>query len=141
LTTHAVLVARVEERLRAAGLPELSWYDVLWALERAPEQRLRMHMLAERTVISRSNLTRLVDRLQAAGLVDRDRDCSDRRGAYAVLTRSGQRKRAEMWTVYSQAIEDHFNKLLTPKENATMRDLLLRLVAAARRPLPAHEMK
>lgn len=78
LTAHAVLVDRVEERLHAAGMPELSWYDVLRALERAPAQRLRMNELAGLTVISRSNLTRLVDRLQAAGLVERDRDCADR---------------------------------------------------------------
>lgn len=132
LTAHAVLVGRVEDRFRAAGLPELSWYDVLWALERAPGQRLRMHELAETTVISRSNLTRLVDRLQAAGLVERDRDCADRRGAYAVLTGSGRRQRLAMWKVYGKAIADLFDGQLTAQENATLRDLLVRLLVAGR---------
>ena len=57
VTAYALLITRIEERLKAAGLPELAWYDVLWALERAPRGRLRMHELAEHTVISRSNLT------------------------------------------------------------------------------------
>ncbi len=137
LTAHAVLVGRVEERLRAAGLPELGWYDVLWALERAPGQRLRMHELAELTIVSRSNLTRLVDRLQAAGLVARDRDCADRRGAYAALTGAGRATRRQMGKVYGQAIEDLFDGHLSSEENAAMRDLLMRLLTAARAPVAA----
>lgn len=132
LTAHAVLVGRIEERLRAAGMPELSWYDVLWALDRASDQRLRMHELAELTVISRSNLTRLIDRLQAAGLVERDRGCSDRRGAYAVLTKAGRDKRRAMWKVYSQAIAELFDGHLSAQENAMMRNVLKRLLDAAR---------
>ena len=90
LTTYAVLVERIENRLAQAGLPPLGWYDVLWGLERAPHQRLRMSELAQKVVVSRSNLTRLVDRLEDAGLVERERSEEDRRGAYAVLTESGQ---------------------------------------------------
>ena len=66
LTTHAVLLERIETQLAQAGLPPLAWYDVLWGLERAPEQRLRMSELAEKVVLSRSNLTRLADRLADA---------------------------------------------------------------------------
>ena len=132
LTAHAVLVGRIEERLRAAGMPDLGWYDVLWALERAPGQRLRMSELAELTVISRSNLTRLVDRLQARGLVERDRDCADRRGAYAVLTRAGRAQRRAMWKVYGQAVEDLFDGHFSSSEMATMRGLLMRVLNAAR---------
>lgn len=132
LTAHAVLVGGVEQRLRAAGMPELAWYDVLWALERTAGQRLRMNELAGLTVISRSNLTRLVDRLQAAGLVERDRDCADRRGAYAVLTKAGRAQRRRMWKVYSETIDDLFDGHLSTDENATMRDLLMRLLDAAR---------
>ena len=55
ITAHDALVVRIEERLRAASLPDLSWYVVLWVLERAPEQRLRMHELADTAVIARSN--------------------------------------------------------------------------------------
>ena len=52
LTTRALMVKAVEKRLADAGLPELSWYDVLWALEQAPSGQLRMHELASATVIT-----------------------------------------------------------------------------------------
>ncbi len=132
LTVHAVVVSRIEQRLRAAHLPELAWYDVLWALERAPENRLRMHELAEMTVISRSNLTRLVDRLEAAGLVTRDRDCADRRGAYAVLTAAGRAKRQKIWPVYSMAIESLFDAYMSAAESVVMRKALMRVLQPIR---------
>ena len=49
VTAYALVISGIEERLKAAGLPELAWYDVLWALERAPRGRLRMHALADNT--------------------------------------------------------------------------------------------
>src|SRR5689334_8419202 len=82
LATQATLVERIESALAAMELPPLAWYDVLWALERAEGGRLRMHELAQRVVLSRSNLTRLADRLEGAGLTLRERCPDDRRGAY-----------------------------------------------------------
>jgi DNA-binding MarR family transcriptional regulator len=132
LTAHAVLVERIESRLALAGLPSLGWYDVLWGLERAPGQRLRMSELADKVVLSRSNLTRLVDRLEDAGLVERERSEEDRRGAYAVLTASGKAVRKSMWPVYAQGIKDLFESQLGDEEAAAMGAALRRLLAAAR---------
>ena len=132
LTAHAVLVERIESRLAQAGLPPLAWYDVLWGLERAPDQRLRMSDLANKVVLSRSNLTRLVDRLEDAGLVERERSEEDRRGAYAVLTESGQAVRRSMWPVYAQGIRDLFESQLPDDEATIMGAMLRRLLAAAR---------
>lgn len=131
LTTYAVLVERIENRLAQAGLPPLGWYDVLWGLERAPHQRLRMSELAQKVVVSRSNLTRLVDRLEDAGLVERERSEEDRRGAYAVLTESGQAVRRSMWPVYAQGIKDLFESQLADEEAVAMGVTLRRLLAAA----------
>src|SRR5262245_16656275 len=100
LAAHAVLVDEIEARLAAVQLPPLTWYDVLWSLEQAPVQRLRMSELARKVVLSRSNLTRLVDRLEEAGLVARERSGEDRRGAYAVLTEQGRATRRRMWPPY-----------------------------------------
>jgi DNA-binding MarR family transcriptional regulator len=132
LTARALIVEAVERRLADAKLPELSWYDVLWALERAPSGRLRMHELASQTVITRSNITRLVDRLEAAGLVARERDGEDRRGAFALLTPAGRRMRGEMWKVYGPAIAQLFDAHMTEPEAATLRACLLRIIEAAR---------
>src|ERR671921_132950 len=86
LLTQARLMREMERELAASGviLPEL--YDVLLALDRAPDHRLRLSELADHIVLSRSGLTRLVDRLEKHGLLRREQCPEDRRGAYAVLT-------------------------------------------------------
>lgn len=132
LTAHAVLVEKIEERFSAAGMPPFGWYDVLWGLERAGDQRLRMHELAEKTVITRSNLTRLVDRLEAAGLVRRERAEEDRRGAFAVLTAEGRAMRKKMWPVYAAAIKEFFEDHVGEQEAAQIGDAFRRILRSAR---------
>jgi DNA-binding MarR family transcriptional regulator len=132
LTAHAVLIEAIERRLAQAGLPPLAWYDLLWGLERSPEQRLRMSELAEKVVLSRSNLTRLVDRLEEAGLVLRERSEEDRRGAYAVLTETGREMRRRMWPVYQAGIRQLFESQLSDAEAETVGAVLRRVLAAAR---------
>jgi DNA-binding MarR family transcriptional regulator len=132
LTAHAVLTEQIETRLAAAELPPLAWYDVLWALERADSQRLRMSELATQVVLSRSNLTRLVDRLEQAGLVDRQRSEDDRRGAFAVLTPEGRAMRKGMWPVYQAAIKELFEDVVSDTEAAAMGRALRRLLEQAR---------
>lgn len=132
LTAHAVLVEKIEERFGAAGLPPFGWYDVLWGLERAEGQRLRMHELAEKTVITRSNLTRLVDRLENAGLVRRERAEEDRRGAFAVLTPEGRAMRRKMWPVYAAAIKELFEDHVSEAEAEQFAQAFRRVLRAAR---------
>lgn len=128
LMVHAVALAAMERRLKEAALPPLEWYDVLWALEQAPEQRLRMHTLAERLLLTRFNATRLVDRLQKEGLVQRQRAKDDRRGAEAVLTAKGHALRAKMWPVYRKAIDETFNRHLNATQHAALQDMLEHLL-------------
>ena len=134
LTTQAVLTEQIEQRLAAAGQPSLVWYDVLWALERAPERRLRMHELAESLVLTRSNLSRLVDRLAAAGLLTRAPDPDDRRGAYASLSEQGAVVRKTMWLHYSAAIDQLYDAQLTADEQRVLCGALRKVLAAARPP-------
>ena len=86
LNAHTSVVANAEEALAAAGLPPLAWYDVLWAIRRAPKRRIRMAELASSLTISRGGLTKLADRLENAGLIRREPADTDGRGLYAVLT-------------------------------------------------------
>src|SRR5262245_18253456 len=99
LAAHATLVEKIEAALAEAGLPPLAWYDVLWELEKAEVGKLRMHELARRIVLSRSNLTRLADRLESAGLIAREDTPSDRRGYHCAITRAGLAMRKKMWPV------------------------------------------
>lgn len=128
LTAHVVLVRAIQQRLKDAGMPSLEWYDVLWTLERAPDHRLRMHTLAERLVVARFNLTRLVDRLARAGLVARQKSKEDRRGAYAVLTEKGHEVRKKMWPVYLMAISELFNRHINADSHAGLAEVFQKLI-------------
>lgn len=133
LNAHAALLERVEDALSAAGLPPLSWYDVLWPLYRAPERTLRAGELAASVVtISRSGLTRLVDRIEAAGLLRRRPSADDRRGTEIVLTKKGAAMLRRMWPVYAAEIEHSFVDVLDTEEAAALRDSLVRVHDAAR---------
>jgi DNA-binding MarR family transcriptional regulator len=90
LRVHAALTNELDAELTAAhGLP-LSWYEVLLLLALAPEGRMRMSELADSALLSRSGLTRLVDRLERDGLLERVRCEEDARGLYAVVTARGR---------------------------------------------------
>ena len=108
LNAHAHVVGSAEAALADAGLPPLSWYDVLWALHRAPGRRLRAGALAEHVTISRTGLTRLVDRIERDGLLRREPAPEDRRGSYVALTPSGAAMVRKMWPVYARALEETF---------------------------------
>ncbi|NJL86066.1 MAG: MarR family transcriptional regulator [Leptolyngbyaceae cyanobacterium SM1_1_3] len=108
LTAHTVLIDQIEQDLAAADLPPLGWYDVLFALSQASEHKLRLHELAQAVLLSRSNITRLVDRLESKGLLQREQCSRDRRGAFAVITQAGFAMLERMWTVYESAITRDF---------------------------------
>jgi DNA-binding MarR family transcriptional regulator len=108
LTAYGRVTRRINRDLAEAGLPDLGWYDVLWALYEAPDRRLRMRELADRVVISRTGLVRLVDRIEASGLVRREAVPGDRRGAYVSVTDEGAALLRRMWPVYRRGVAEHF---------------------------------
>lgn len=89
LTAHARITRRLDDELQAAHGMSLAEYDALLQIAHSPGRRVRMNALAERVILSRSGVTRLVDRLEAAGLVARAACASDARGQEAVLTQLG----------------------------------------------------
>ena len=132
LAAHATLVEKIEAALARAKLPPLAWYDVLWELEKAEGGKLRMHELARRVVLSRSNLTRLADRLEDARLVAREDTPHDRRGYHCVITSAGLAMRKKMWPVYKAEIERLFSRHITLEEARVIGDALGRAVKGAR---------
>ncbi len=116
VTAQAMLLEHIEAAFSEADLPPLAWYDVLWILENAEHGRLRMADLARKAVVSRSNVTRLTDRMEKAGLVARS-DCPiDGRGTVCELTAKGRALRAKMWPVYRKQIDTLFSKHLDSRE-------------------------
>jgi DNA-binding MarR family transcriptional regulator len=104
LALHDVLDAELE---RDAGIP-LRWYDALVHLEETPEG-LRMNELAERILYSKSGFTRVVDRMEEAGLVERVRPESDRRSILVVLTDQGRNTMEQARRYHRHAIDQHFS--------------------------------
>ncbi len=116
LSTHSALIARLDSELeREHGLP-LTSYEVLLQLSEEPSHSLRMGTLAERLFLSRSGLTRLIDRLAKAGLVEREVCESDRRGYYATLTPEGERRFAEARPTHLRGVREHFLAKLEPED-------------------------
>jgi DNA-binding MarR family transcriptional regulator len=105
---HRSLIREIERRLADEGLPAYAWYDALWGIESGPNGMRRMHELADVMVIERYNLTRLVDRLEAEGLVERRPTEADGRGAIACITSKGKTLRKRMWKVYESAVQELF---------------------------------
>lgn len=130
LEAHAVVVGAIERELQlTVGLP-LTWYEVLYRLASAPDASLRMQDLAERLVFSRSGVTRLIDRLGRAGLVERASCPSDRRGMYAVLTDSGRSTYERARPAVERAVEEHFARHLDAAEAAGLTSMMARIIAA-----------
>jgi DNA-binding MarR family transcriptional regulator len=129
LTAHARLTREIDERLARANVIPLNWYDVLIELYEAPDHRLRMSELAERVLLTRSGLTRLADRLEAAGYLRRIGAAGDRRSVQAQITRQGIEAMRHAWPVYAAAIVERFAQNLTEPEAAVLRDAFERLLA------------
>ena len=108
LRAHAVVIRRLEAELHAERDLGIAEYDALAQLSLADERRLRMSELAERVVLSRSGVSRLVDRLEAAGLVARAACRDDARVSWATLTDAGLARLREASPVHLRGVETHF---------------------------------
>ena len=128
LQAYAVVVPRIERTLQAeAGLP-FAWYDVLLELNAAkPERRLRMQELGDRVTISRSRVSRVVDELERAGLVERIPDPSDRRASFAAITAEGRTALRKAAPIYLDAVEREFLVHLSDADARTIERALDRV--------------
>jgi len=108
LRAHSTMLRRISRDLEDAGLPPLTWYDVLAALRDAPERSLKQVELAERVLLSNSGLSRLVDRIESKGLVERRSCPTDRRSFHVALTDEGADMLELMWPVYARGVAEDF---------------------------------
>jgi DNA-binding MarR family transcriptional regulator len=122
LVVHAGLVRELDRELETAhGLP-LHQYEVLLVLASSDGGRARMSELADRVLLSQSGLTRLVDRLERAGLVARERCEQDRRGLYARITDEGRRRFAEARVTHLDGVRARFLDRFEPEELDALAD-------------------
>lgn len=130
LRTHATVVRILERQTETkTGLP-LSWYDVLLELNAAEGRRLRMQQLAERVVLSRTRVSRLVDEMVEAGMVEKTSDADDRRSTLATITDLGRRSLRNAAPVYLDGIHEHFTQHLDESQLHAIRTGLERVLDA-----------
>lgn len=108
LRAHSTMLRRISRDLEDEGLPPLTWYDVLAALRDAPDRNLRQVELAERVLLSNSGLSRLIDRIERKGLVERKSCPTDRRSFHVGLTDEGAKLLELMWPVYARGVAEDF---------------------------------
>ena len=108
LRAHACLAKRLDAELEQAHHLPMTSYEVLNHLEEANGGRMRMCELAEQAQLSRSGLTRLVDRLEREGLLERCSCEHDARGSYACLTDAGRARMQEARTTHLELVREHF---------------------------------
>ncbi|MBW5448271.1 MarR family transcriptional regulator [Cohnella sp. CFH 77786] len=108
IKAHARIIERIERDLAEQKKVPLTTYDVLIALFEAPDRKLRLGELTKKVVLTKSGLTRLVDRLEREGLLVREKSEEDRRGAYAVLTNLGEVQLRQAWPIYARGIKQYF---------------------------------
>jgi DNA-binding MarR family transcriptional regulator len=134
LQAHATVLRRLEAELEADGQVSLADLDVLLQLSAAKSHRLRMSELAETVLLSRSGMTRRIDRLEAAGLVQRHECTADRRGAFAGITETGLERLRRARPTHVRGIQEHFISRLSADDLQAIREALAKLIPPDDRP-------
>jgi DNA-binding MarR family transcriptional regulator len=129
LRAHAALAKALDAQLEAAHGLQLSSYEVLMYLADAEDERMRMCDLASSILLSRSGLTRLVDRLQREGLLERVACDADARGAFAKLTPTGRERLAAARATHLAGVREMFLDLFTPDEQEFLGEAWDRVLA------------
>lgn len=129
---HARVLQNLSQELQEEESLPLTWYDVLVQLSEADGHRLRMQELAQRVLLSQSGLTRLIDRMEEAGLVERLRCPEDGRGLNAQLTDAGLSTLRRTYPTHLRGVRAWFSDLLSDEEAATLARALGRIEEHAR---------
>ena len=130
LQAHARVTQALDAQLRAEHGLSVSAYEVLMFLGDAPDRRMRMSEIADRVLLSRSGLTRLVDRLVELGYVTRCAAESDGRGLYAELADAGAAKLEEARRTHREGVRRFFLGRLSTTDQIVLGDIWTRLLAA-----------
>ena len=130
INAHAAVFKRLDDEIqREAGIG-LSWFDVLVHLDGA-DGRMKLQDLTNSLLLTQSSVSRLVDRMQTAGLVQKQMSDADRRAVFVSLTPAGRAAFRRAYRVHLRGIEEHFTQHVTPDEAASMTKALQKVLQAA----------
>ena len=133
LRVHSAVIRDLDAALATAHDMPLTSYEVLLYIDGTRDGRMRMSDLAESVLLSRSGVTRLVDRLEKAGMVRRDTCAEDARGAYAVITRAGRLALADARQTHHAGVRERFLRHLSGEEREQLTELWERIEPGAAR--------
>ncbi len=125
---------RIAAALKAAGLPPLDWYDMLWEIEKAGPEGLRPKSLKSRLLMRQYAVSRLLARMAREGYVDQIPCAADKRGHSVAITQAGRATRKAMWPVYAAEIQSMIGESLSDEDRMTLTGLLNRAAPAPRDP-------
>lgn len=127
VTANRVLLEKIEKALKDAGLPQLGWYDALLEIDKADATGIRPFELKERLLLPQYGMSRLLDRMAKAGLVDRREVEDDGRGQIIRLTDKGRTTRQAMWPIYAGVLIRSVEQRLSKEEATELARLLRKL--------------
>ena len=130
LLTYSKVMRTLEQEMQESEGLTLSWYDILAHLDCAPEGAIRMQFLADSILLSRSGLTRLIDRMADAGLVARKACPEDRRGIYVVITPDGRAAFRCAMSGHIRGIQEHFLRHMSEEDVRALRGALSKVLEA-----------
>jgi len=124
---HKMFNEQVEAELKAANLPPLTWYDILWELEKTEHCGLRAYELQPKLLLPQYGMSRILARMEGAGLIQKQECPEDGRGQVLAITEKGRKTRAQMWAVYGNLMHENLGEKLSEVEAQTLASLLERL--------------
>jgi len=128
IRAHGVAFSAVEKTLKDNKLPPLVWYDILFELEQAGHNGLRPYELEQRLLLPQYGISRLINRIEKAGYLERNVCEDDGRGQFLQITCSGRKLRQDMWQIYGPAIDASIGEKLSQEQQKTMSGLLDKLI-------------
>lgn len=125
--SHKIVLGEIESKLKSAKLPQLLWYDLLWQLENANTCGVRAFELQPKLFLPQYGMSRLVDRMETQGLIEKHECPEDGRGIALSITDKGRDIRKQMWSVYAPAMQKALGAKLTEAETVALIQILGKL--------------
>ncbi len=122
--SYQAILSFIEASLKQAELPPLSWYDVLLELDRVASTAIRPFELQEKLLLPQYSLSRLLNKIEKAGYLQRLPCNEDGRGQRVVITREGKTMRKRMWAVYGAALEQAVGSKVAREDREKLLGLL-----------------
>ncbi|MGI9416857.1 MAG: MarR family winged helix-turn-helix transcriptional regulator [Geminicoccaceae bacterium] len=121
------IVSDIDNAMKDQGLPSLSWYDAILEIEKAGPDGIRPFELKDRLLLPQYGTSRLLDRIEKAGFIERQACKADGRGHSMSITDAGRDVRRRMWGIYSKLLTQRIENRLSPKKASELANLLAML--------------